>query len=124
MSEKRSENQEISERKRLPPAIEEFFSKIESDRGLQAQVLKISEPQMRKLSIRQEFGYLTAVNKLVEIAKKEGYDFTAEEFLKVRLDSVEGKVKIPPEEDLEEYATKQCCHYAQGCMPGFCPIEG
>lgn len=89
--------------------IKAFFDKIEVDEGLRARLQKLGEENERK-----------AVAQVVEIAAEAGFTFTPNEYIKVRARRVEffpGFGEEPQEE------SKQCCHWAKGCMPGFCPIN-
>ena len=99
--------------------IKAFFKKIESDDGLRERLRFVARETESE-----------AAAKIVKIAEEAGYPITTAELLKIRYTQLEyHKIfNVNEEEEEEEIGVEkasECCHWAQGCMPGFCAvIEG
>jgi predicted ribosomally synthesized peptide with nif11-like leader len=88
-------------------SLKTFFGKIEADKDL-----------ARKLRDVEKITEREAANKVVKIAAEQGYIISEDELLQARHAQVEF-FNIFGE---AEQAVAECCHWAQGCMPGFCPL--
>lgn len=80
--------------------ITEFFEKVESDKGLQAEIQRVAEENEKQ-----------ALAQVVKTAAAAGFEFSTEELAKIRAECAEYFPGFQPKPRASD-----CCYYAQGCM--------